>query len=220
MCGRFAQIETITDLIKAYFIDDVLTEITPSYNIAPGSKILSIIRKDGKRLLVDFQWGLIPHWAKEAAIGHKTINARAESISEKPSFRNAFKARRCLIPANGFYEWKQEGRIKVPHYIRLESCRSFAFAGIHESWMSPGGKEVNTCAIITTGPNEVMGQIHNRMPVILGDNYHGPWLDPDLRPEDALALLKPYPGNDMEAYPVTTLVNSPKNDTPDCIRPA
>ncbi|HQL83301.1 MAG TPA: SOS response-associated peptidase, partial [Spirochaetota bacterium] len=116
MCGRFAQLQTIRDLIKAYFVDDVLTDVSPGYNIAPGTRILSLIRKDDKRLLVDFQWGLIPRWARDQAAGRGLINARAESISQKPSFRNAFKARRCLIPASGFYEWKKEGRIKIPYY--------------------------------------------------------------------------------------------------------
>lgn len=220
MCGRFAQLQTVSELIKAYFVDDVLTEVSPGYNIAPGSRILSIIRKDGKRLLVDFQWGLIPHWTRERAAGRGLINARAESISQKPSFRSAFRARRCLIPASGFYEWKKEGRIKIPYYVRLLSGRPFTFAGIHEAWVSPGGGEVATCAIVTTGPNEVMKEIHDRMPVILGDNYRDAWLDPSLSPEDALALLKPYPDDSMEAYPVSTLVNSPKNDSPECIRPA
>lgn len=219
MCGRFAQLQTISDLIKAYFIDDVLTDVSAGYNIAPGSRIVSLIRKDGKRLLVDFQWGLIPHWAKDRAAGMGLINARAESILQKPSFRNAFRSRRCLIPASGFYEWKKEGRIKIPYYVRLLSGRPFAFAGIHETWVSPGGEEVATCAIITTGPNEVMKPIHDRMPVILGDNYHDVWLDPSLGQEEALSLLKPYPDDDMEAYPVSTLVNSPKNDSPDCIVP-
>ena len=220
MCGRFAQVQSVSDLIKAYFIDDVLTEVLPSYNIAPGGNILSIIKRDGKRVLVGFQWGLIPHWAKEASIGHKMINARAESIADKPSFKDAFRSRRCLIPASGFYEWKQEGRIKVPHFIRLASGRPLTFAGIHESWTSPAGKEVITCAIITTGPNDVMKRLHNRMPVILGDTNRDRWLEPDLPPEHARALLVPYAGDDMEAYPVSNLVNSPKNDSPDCIRPA
>ncbi len=220
MCGRFAQLQTISDLIKAYFVDDVLTDVSPAYNIAPGSRVLSIIRKDGKRLLVDFKWGLIPHWAKEGAAARGFINARAESISQKPSFRGSFRARRCLIPASGFYEWKKEGRIKIPHYIRLLSGQTFAFAGIHATWVSPGGEEVGTCAIITTGPNEVMKRIHDRMPVILDDNYRDAWLDPSLGPEDALSLLKPYPDDGMEAYQVSTLINSPQNDTPECIRPA
>ena len=220
MCGRFAQLQTIRDLIKAYFVDDVLTHVSPGYNIAPGTRILSLIRKDDKRLLVDFQWGLIPRWARDQAAGRGLINARAESISQKPSFRNAFKARRCLIPASGFYEWKKEGRIKIPYYIRLLSGQPFTFAGIHETWVSPGGDEVATCAIITTGPNEVMKQIHDRMPVILGDNYRDAWLDPSLGPEEALSFLKPYPDHAMEAYPVSTLVNSPEHDSPECIRPA
>lgn len=220
MCGRFAQIETISSLIKFFMIDDTLVEASSSYNIAPGSKVLSVVNNEGKRLLVDFQWGLVPAWAKDPAIGDRLINARAETVSQKPSFRGAFKARRCLIVASGFYEWKKEGRGKIPYFIRLASREPIAFAGIHETWKSSQGKELHTCAIITTGPNALMEQIHNRMPVILSRDRQEPWLDSSVLPEEAQTFLAPYPAEEMEAYPVSTLVNSPKNNSADCIIPA
>jgi putative SOS response-associated peptidase YedK len=220
MCGRFAQVDVIGNLIRTFFIDDVLTEIAPSYNIAPGSRILSIVRNDGRRVLRDFRWGLIPSWAKDPGIGHKMINARAESVDQKPSFRSAFKSRRCLIVASGFYEWKKEGRSKVPFYVKLASGSPFAFAGLYESWKSPAGDEMKTCTIITTEPNDLMKSIHNRMPVILPGNREDQWLDTSTQPGDAMALLAPYPAEDMVAYPVSSWVNSPQNNSPDCIRPA
>ncbi|MBN2158702.1 MAG: SOS response-associated peptidase [Spirochaetes bacterium] len=220
MCGRFAQIEPISRLIKLFMIDDTLTEASPSYNIAPGSRVISVVQKEGKRLLLDFQWGLVPGWVKDPAIGQSLINARAETISQKPSFRGAFKARRCLVVASGFYEWKREGWGKIPYFIRMASREPLAFAGIHETWTSPQGAELNTCAIITTGPNSLMEQIHNRMPVILSGDRQETWLDTAIQPETALTLLAPYSADEMEAYPVSTLVNSPKNNVAACIEPA
>jgi putative SOS response-associated peptidase YedK len=219
MCGRFAQIDPLSTIIKVFFIDDILTDIPPSFNITPGSKILSIVNKDARRLLVDFQWGLIPHWAKDKAIGQRLINARAESIHQKPSFRSALKSRRCLIVASGFYEWKKEGRVKIPYFIRLISKATFAFAGIYERWISADGTELPTCSIITTESNELIRSIHNRMPVILPRKREDAWLDASLEPKDVLSFLKPYPHEEMEIYPVSTRVNSPMNNTPDCIAP-
>lgn len=219
MCGRFARIAPISEIISNFYLEDVLIDVQPSYNIAPGSSILSVVLKDGRRALETFRWGLVPHWAKEPSIGYKMINARGETVHQKPGFRSAFKARRCLIVASGFYEWKKEGRIKIPHYIRLAGRSSFAFAGIHESWISKEGTELRTCAIITTGPNDLLRTIHDRMPVILSPASERDWLDPAFPAEDARALLAPYPAAEMEAYPVSALVNSPRNDIPDCIAP-
>ena len=219
MCGRFAQIEPISNIVRAFFIDDILTEILPSYNIAPGSKILSVVKKEGKRELVDFQWGLVPHWAKDPAIGQKMINARAETVGQKPSYRTPFKSRRCLIVASGFYEWKKDGRIKIPFYVKLSSGAPFAFAGLYETWTSPGGIELRTCTIITTEANGIMKPIHNRMPVILSHDREDKWLDISVQPEEVLAFLAPYPADEMEAYPVSTLVNSPKNNSIECTAP-
>jgi putative SOS response-associated peptidase YedK len=219
MCGRFAQIQPLSKIIKTFFIDEVFSELQPSYNIAPGSKILSVINKDGKRLLIDLEWGLIPHWAKEASAGRTLINARAESVFQKPSFRNAVKSRRCLIVASGFYEWKKEGRIKTPHYITHSSGVSFSFAGLYETWISKENLEHRTCAIITTEPNLIMKEIHNRMPVILTRDGENAWLDLSIDPERAQSLLVPYPNNDLLIYPVSALVNSPKNNSSECIIP-
>jgi putative SOS response-associated peptidase YedK len=220
MCGRFAQIEPISNVVKAFFIDDIMTEILPSYNIAPGSKILSVVMQDNKRLLIDFQWGLVPHWAKDPDIGQSMINARAETVGQKPSFRSAFKSRRCLIVASGFYEWKKDGRIKIPFYVKLSSGASFAFAGLYETWNSAGGIELRTCTIITTEANDIMRPIHNRMPVILPRDREDRWLDISIQPDEAMAMLTPFPSDEMEAYPVSTMVNSPKNNSAECITPA
>ncbi|OHD65791.1 MAG: hypothetical protein A2176_14400 [Spirochaetes bacterium RBG_13_51_14] len=219
MCGRFAQIEPQGAIIKTFFIDEVLAEAPPGYNISPGSNILSVVRREGKRLLVDFQWGLIPRWSREPAIGHKLINARAETVHQKPSFRDAFKSRRCIIVASGYYEWKKSESIKIPYYIKLASGSSFAFAGLYETWISPQGAEYRTCTIITTEPNALMKPIHNRMPVILPRNHEDRWLNDSTDPDDVRALLTSYPADEMEAYPVSTMVNSPNNNSPDCIKP-
>lgn len=219
MCGRFAQIEPIGNIIKAFYIDDVLTEIAAAYNIAPGSAVISVVKKDSHRILVDFTWGLIPHWARETSIGRKLINARSESIHQKPSFREAFRSRRCLIVASGFYEWKKEGRVKIPYYIRRADGAPFAFAGLHESWRSPDGVEHGTCAIITTEPNALMKEIHTRMPVILPREHEESWLDTSLSAGEALSLLIPYGADEMEAYPVSAMVNSTENNSPECIKP-
>jgi len=217
MCGRFAQIEPIGSIIKTFFIDEVVTDLIPSYNIAPGSRILSVVVRDGKRYLVEQLWGLVPHWAKDPSIGNKLINARGETVNQKPSFRNAFKSRRCLIPASGFYEWKKEGRLKVPYYVRLKSGSTFGLAGLHETWTSKSGEELRTCTIITTGANALMEPIHDRMPVIIPQDRQDQWLDTAVMPDEVLGLIAPYPADEMELFPVSTMVNSPKNDSAECI---
>jgi putative SOS response-associated peptidase YedK len=219
MCGRFAQIEPLSNIIKTFFIDELFSDLVPSYNIAPGSRILSVLLKGGKRHLVDFQWGLIPYWAKDASMARQLINARAETLLEKPSFRKAFTSRRCLIVASGFYEWKKKGRMKIPYYIRIASGTSFTFAGLYETWVSNDGVEHPTCTIITTEPNNTMKDIHNRMPVMIAPGQEGSWLDVSVPAEKASNLLVPYPDNDMVAFPVTPLVNSPAFNSPDCIVP-
>jgi putative SOS response-associated peptidase YedK len=161
----------------------------------------------------------VPSWATDLGIGSKMINARAETIAEKPSYRNALKKRRCLIVADGFYEWKREGKAKQPHLIRFKGGRPFCFAGLWERW-SKGEQPVETCTIITTGPNKLMEAIHDRMPVIVAPEDYGLWLDGAVQePERVTPLLRPFPDADMEAYPVSTLVNSPRNDSPECVEP-
>ena len=195
--------------------------ITPRYNIAPTQPV-AVVANDGKNLLDYYVWGLVPSWAKDPEIGSRMINARAETLAEKPSFRSAFRRRRCLILADGFYEWKQQpgSKNKTPVYIQLKSGRPFAFAGLWENWHAPDGSNLLSCTIITTLPNELMQTIHNRMPVILPEAAYAAWLaagDGDVA--HLQALLAPYPAQEMVARPVSRLVNSPANDSPDCIAP-
>jgi len=169
-----------------------------------------------------YRWGLIPSWSKDPSIGDRMINARAESLAEKPSFRNAFRRRRCLILADGFYEWKQvpESKTKQPFYIRMKDSLPFAFAGLWEIWVSPDGSEIRSCTIITAQPNELVATIHNRMPVILSEEAYDLWLAFGDKPVDQLEkLLVPYPDNEMQAFPVSPMVNSPQTDAPELIKP-
>jgi putative SOS response-associated peptidase YedK len=164
------------------------------------------------------RWGLIPSWADDPEIGSRMINARSETVAEKPSFRRAFKERRCLIPANGFYEWRKENGGKQPYYFRMKDGRPFAFAGLWESWDRHGGGEIQSCTILTTDANDLVSEIHHRMPVILPQEDYELWLDSTLRePDQLLPLLAPYPTNDMEAYPVSRRVNNPSNNEPGCV---
>ena len=196
----------------------------PRYNIAPTQQIPVVLEDDGGeggRELQMMHWGLIPSWAEDPSIGSRMINARAETVSEKPSYRSAFKRRRCLIPADGFYEWKKEPNGKQPYYLRLTSGDPFGFAGLWESWKMDGGEEVRSATIITTEPNEVAAEIHNRMPVILPPDLYDAWLDPDNDDrEELLSMLTAYPADEMEAYPVSREVNRPANDYPAVLEPA
>lgn len=221
MCGRFTLTADPNDLREAFPWVNIPEGIGPRYNIAPSQPV-AVIPNDGKNQLDFFLWGLIPSWAKDPAIGNRMINARAETLSEKPSFRAAFRRRRCLIPASGFFEWKQEpGRkTKTPMYIQLKTGKPFALAGLWERWDAPDGSTIFSCTIVTTQPNELMQDIHNRMPVILPSQAYSLWLDPAEPPAQKLTeLLKPYPAGEMTAYPVSTLVNSPGNDLPALIEP-
>ena len=221
MCGRFTLFLDPDELRQEMPWLDVPDQITPRYNIAPSQPV-AVVANDGKNRLDYFVWGLVPSWAKDPAIGNRMINARAETVTEKPSFRNAFRRRRCLILANGFYEWKQDpaGKGKIPMYIQLNSGKPFALAGLWEIWNSPDGSNLLSCTIITTQPNELMQPIHNRMPVILPASAYPTWLQPgevDTRPLQA--LLAPYPAEEMVARPVSRAVNNPANDSPECITP-
>ena len=221
MCGRFTLTADPNDLRETFPWVNIPEGFGARYNIAPSQPV-AVIPNDGKNQLDFFVWGLIPSWAKDPAIGNRMINARAETLSEKPSFRTAFRRRRCLIPASGFFEWKQEpGRkSKTPMYIRLKSGKPFALAGLWERWDAPDGSTVFSCAIVTTQPNELMQVIHNRMPVILPSQAFSLWLDTaePLLPK-LTELLQPYPAHEMIAYPVSNVVNHPANDLPACIEP-
>jgi putative SOS response-associated peptidase YedK len=221
MCGRFTQTATPA-IIAEQFGVAVPSLFQPRYNIAPSQPIAVIrIEPDSTtRTLVMLRWGLIPSWAKDPTIGNQYINAKAETVAEKPSFRSAFKKRRCLVVATGFYEWQVQGRTKQPMWIGLKSQRPFAFAGLWEQWKPADGELLETCTIITTEPNGLMAQIHNRMPVILGPAFYDQWLDPTFQPIESLKdLLRPYPGEELMAYPVSTLVNNPRHDVPQCLEP-
>ncbi len=209
------------DLIKA-FPDLEFPEAVPArYNIAPTQDV-AVVPNDGEKRVQFFRWGLVPFWAKDPAIGNRLINARAETAAEKPAFRAAYQRRRCLILADGFYEWRSEPeqRAKTPMYVRLASGAPFAFAGLWEVWR-PDDTPLYTCTILTTEPNKLMAPIHNRMPVILPPAAYDRWLDVAEQRKGAMDdLLRPYPAEEMIAYPVSRLVNSPANDSPACIVPA
>jgi putative SOS response-associated peptidase YedK len=220
MCGRFARIVSDATLREKYRLER-MAQLQDRYNIAPMQNIAAVRTIEKGRELVLLQWGLIPGWSKDDKIAFKLTNARAETVAEKPSFRSAFKKRRCLIPASGYYEWqKQATGPKQPFYIFPHDGGLFSFAGLWESWHNPKGEEVQTCTILTTSANEVMKPIHERMPVILGPSAEEQWLDPRAYTEDLQLLLVPFAGEDMEAHRVSLLVNNPKHDGPKCIEPA
>ena len=219
MCGRFV-IDLPLELIATCFGLQDVPVLPPRYNIAPTQPV-PVIRQgaDGQRHLDLLRWGLVPSWAKEARAG--LINARAETVDAKPSFRQAFRQRRCIIPASGFYEWQKAGKKKVPYYLRMADGAPMPFAGIWENWRSPDGQVLESCAILTTAANAAVAPIHERMPVILHPDAFTPWLEPALHDAEQLAaLLAPCPPGHVTAYPVSILVNIPANDSPACIERA
>ncbi len=221
MCGRFTLTVSPEELQAAFPDFQIPDDIPPSYNIAPSQPI-PVIPNDGEYQLDFFRWGLIPSWTKAENLGkYNFINARSETAAEKASFKASFRRRRCLILADGFYEWSKStsGRGKTPHYFTLKDHSPFAFAGLWDVWYSPEGDELKTAAILTTRPNEVVNPIHNRMPVILGPDDYPIWLDPqESTAEQLQPLLAPFPADAMQAYPVSTFVNSPQNNSPQCIQ--
>ncbi len=218
MCGRFSQTQSAATLAEVFALAQV-PDLPPRYNFAPTQAVPAVLQTDPSlRQFKTLRWGLIPAWAKDIAIGARLINARAETVAEKPSFRSAFAQRRCLVLADGFYEWQRLERQKQPYYFRLSDGGPFAFAGLWERWHSPSGEVLESCTILTTEPNDLLRPIHNRMPVILQPDDYDLWLDPHLRqPERLLSLLHPYSPEAMTAYPVSTRVNNPANDSLECI---
>jgi putative SOS response-associated peptidase YedK len=225
MCGRFALISNSEQLAENYgLIETEIAALPPSvprYNIAPTQPVAAIRlnANSKKRELTFFQWGLVPSWAKDIKMGSRLINARSETVAEKPSFRTAFKRRRCVIPADGFFEWQQLQNRKQPLYIHAVDGKPFSFAGLWEVWRTVDGDELQTCTILTTTPNELMTPIHNRMPVIIEPEDIDMWLEPGDAPDQAMHLFRPYPAEKMAAYPVSTFVNNPRNDAQQCITP-
>ena len=217
MCGRYTLKSSGRQVAEAFGLAE-FPELPERYNIAPTQSV-PVVLDDGGRRLEMLHWGLIPSWADDPFIGSRMINARAETVAEKPSFRSAFKRRRCLVVADGFYEWKKFDGGKQPHYLRLKDSGPFGFAGLWESWSMEGGEEIISCTIITTEPNEVAAEVHNRMPVILPPDVYDAWLDPgnDDR-EELLAMLAPYAAEEMEAYAVSRSVNRPANDYPEVLQ--
>ena len=218
MCGRYV-IEISADLVRKVFGVVDVPQWTARYNVAP-TQMVPVIRQrgDSTRQLVLMRWGLIPSWAKE--VGEGLINARAETVNEKPLFRQLFRQRRCILPATGFYEWQKVDKHKIPHFVRLKNQMPMPFAGIWDSWRAPDGQVVESCAILTTAANGAVGSIHERMPVILHPDEFGQWLDREQHDQATLMpLLAPYPSDCLEVYPVSTLVNSVANDQPECIAP-
>ena len=221
MCGRYSLTASKKKIAEEFKLQEShLKELGPQYNIAPSRSVPVLIKSPDTQVEL-FRWGLIPSWAKDPTIRNRMINARKETLAEKPSFRSPFQKHRCLVLADGFYEWKGEGRAKTPYYIRMKSKEPFGFAGLWSKWIDPSKKEIYSCTIITGEPNEILKPIHNRMPMILLPKNRDEWLD--LTNQDTIRLLKllePYPAEEMEAYPVSRLVNSPENNKPECIEPA
>jgi putative SOS response-associated peptidase YedK len=216
MCGRYALKSPPAKLVEHFSLDEC-ADFGPRYNIPPGVDIPTIRKSpEGKRVLHLLRWGLVPHWAKDRSIGSKLNNARGESAAEKPSFREAFKRRRCIIPADGFYEWQVQGKAKQPYYISLKSEEPLAMAGLWESWRGQDGEVLRTCCIITTEANEVMKPIHDRMPVILAPQDWDAWLDAPV--DKIMAMVTPFDGGLIQAWPVSSRVNKTVDDDLDLIR--
>ncbi len=212
MCGRYTLKHDIQAIAQEFHVAPSLQTV-PRYNIAPTQEVVSVLQ-NGEAHLELLRWGLIPSWAKEESIGSKMINARAETLAEKPSFKRLLHSKRCLVVSDGFYEWRQEGRgPKTPMYITVKDGELFAFAGLWDTWKNPDGQVIRTCTIITTEPNELMASIHTRMPAILPRDARDIWLDTAIRDEHALLpLLAPYPADQMEVRPVSRLVNDPRRE--------
>jgi putative SOS response-associated peptidase YedK len=221
MCGRFRVARKKEILAEAFDaacgLDDL--DWIPRYNVAPGQQIVTVRQEAGHpvRMMSLMRWGLIPSWASDPSVGYKMINARAESVATKPSFREPLRLRRCLIPADGFYEWRREGKERLPFCFTLADQSVFALAGLWEPWKNPAGQIVESCTILTTAPNELMSDVHDRMPVILPRDAYEIWLDPGFKSvEELQPLLKPHPADVMRRYRVSQRVNQVKNDDPEC----
>lgn len=221
MCGRFTLIAP-GEVVAELFNLSETPELAPRYNIAPTQPVAAVrYNRDKKtRELTHFHWGLIPGWSKDPTIGSRMINARSETAAEKPSFRAAFKYRRCLVPTDGFYEWWKVDGGKQPVRIHMKDERPFAIAGLWEHWQGPDGSEIESCTLLTTGPNDLLKPIHNRMPVIMAEEDFDLWLDPGAQhPGEIQPLMRPFPSDKMTFYPVSTHVNNPRNEDPACIAP-
>jgi putative SOS response-associated peptidase YedK len=218
MCGRFTLNVTPDQLQLRFDAESLTFEIEPRFNIAPGQSIAAVIADRGERRIGQLRWGLVPFWAKDEKIGYKMINAKSETVQEKPAFKSSFLRKRCLIPADGFYEWQKTADGKQPMRIVMKNEEIFAMAGLYDTWTAPDGSKLHTCTVLTTKPNELMSSIHDRMPVILRREDEAIWLDREKQDAELLqSLLVPYPQEEMRAYPVHAMVGNVKNDLPACI---
>ncbi len=240
MCGRFTQKSERKIISLEFYIKDFLSDVLVNYNVAPSQDAGVIVKSDVYRY-VRCRWGLVPFWSKDPKIGNRMINARSETVAEKPSFRQAFAKRRCLVPADGFYEWKKENGFKTPYYIYHAAGKPMSFAGLWESWTlrteprvqqpeadlfptdAENGDEkpppLHTFTIITTGANEKLKELHDRMPVVITPEMRDVWLDPDTHKDQLVELLRPLPPEEIEFHEVSRMVNSPQNNSPECIEP-
>ncbi len=220
MCGRYTLVHGLHELINRFEFDAGDLDLRPRYNLAPGQDAPVVVIENGKRLLKTMRWGLVPSWADDPKIGNRMINARAETVAQKPAFRRLLKRKRCLVLADGFFEWRTlPGRKgKFPMRIHLKGEPPFAFAGLWDTWKSPEGETLDTFTILTTAANGFIEPIHDRMPVILAPADEQAWLNPDVQDAEELTpLLNAWPSNDMDAYDVSRAVNKPVNDTPECV---
>jgi putative SOS response-associated peptidase YedK len=222
MCGRY-QLKAERRQVASHFdVDDTPEEMRSRYNISP-TQMVPVVKNNyetNERELVMHKWGLIPFWAKDSKIGFKMINARSETVLEKPAFRNAFKKQRCIVPADGLYEWKRDGKNKTPFSFTMKDDSVFGFAGMWERWKSPDGQEIHSCCILTTSPNELMADVHDRMPVILRKRDYQVWLDASaVKPDELVELLVPYDADEMKRHEVSSIVNNARNETPECAAP-
>lgn len=217
MCGRY-RLSRRKQVVEEYFESSSDEEDwTPRYNIAPTQPVAAIREAGQNRILSLMRWGLVPSWASDISIGARLINGRSETVLEKPAFRDSFRMRRCLVPADGFYEWKKAGRERYPFHFVMKDSSLFAFAGVWDRWRSPAGQVVESCSILTTAPNELLDGVHDRMPVILPQRHYQTWLTAPATEAQRLAeLLVPFDASVMQRYPVSSLVNKPENDVPEC----
>lgn len=216
MCGRFSMTSPWELLKERFDVEIPESDYRLRYNAAPGQDLFVIPEETPKEAQL-YHWGLVPFWAKDPKIGNRLINARAETVAEKPAFRKSFQKHRCLVLADGFYEWDKKGGKRIPYRVMLKNEEPFAFAGICDYWKDKEGNELKSFSIITTDANQLIEKIHDRMPVILSREDEKVWLDPQLDIKEAIKMLKPFPAEEMKMYPVSTLVNSPKNDIPEII---
>jgi putative SOS response-associated peptidase YedK len=220
MCGRFIQKSERRIIAEEFYVQEFTEPLIVSYNVAPGQTAGVILGGPAGNRYAGHRWGLVPSWAKDPAIGNRMINARSETIGEKPSYKSAFGKRRCLVPVDGFYEWKKDGKLKVPFFIHERTGRPLSLAGLWESWNDPEGKLLLTFTILTTEANDRLKELHDRMPVIVYPEARKRWLDPAIEDTRSLFdLLKPADDGLLDFYEVSRFVNSPMNNTPECVEP-